>query len=194
MIARVKGILIKKAPTYAYVESNGLTYNLLISLRTFERLPSENEEVLLYSSLRLKEDTIELYGFESLDEKEMFEALITISGIGPKLALNILSGISYEELANAIRTNNLARITAIPGIGKKTAERIIVELKDKIDRFASKGTNFGEHAIRNDAIQALATLGYNVKAAEKAVDEVIKLNKSVTLEEIIKLALKSLTK
>ena len=194
MISRLKGILIKKNPTYAILDVNGVGYSAFISLRSFEKLPDEGKEVALFISLRLKEDTIELYGFAAEEEKEMFDTLITVSGIGPKLALNILSGISYDELSEAIRSNNIGRLIAIPGIGKKTAERILIDLRDKIDKIFSKDTTRSGDFNRNDAIQALTTLGYNLKASEKIIDDIIRQNKDISLEEIIKLALKYLNK
>lgn len=187
MIGFITGKIISKKPTKIIVDVNGVGYLVNISVGTFEKI-SNKEEVSLYTYLCVKEDSLELYGFYSLAEKEMFELLISVSGIGPRTAQSILSGIKLNDLKEAIKEGNIGRLTSAPGIGKKTAERIIVELRDKIDGILqtegeiTKGTS----SVRNDAIAALVNLGYSQKIAERAVSSVVDKNPNITIEELIR--------
>src|SRR3984957_6617039 len=132
MIAHLRGKLLAKHPNQAIVETGGVGYDVTISVPTFSDLPGIGGEVALHVHTHVREDTIALYGFLLASEKRLFEKLITVSGIGPKLAITILSGMAADEMVNAIRSNDIARLTRIPGIGKKTAERMVLELRDKL--------------------------------------------------------------
>lgn len=196
MYSYLSGKLIEKNPTNIIIEVNGIGYLVNISLHTFELLPEINSDVKIFTLLIPREDSIQLYGFASTEEKFMFEQLLTISGIGPKVAQSILSGISPEELLNYIVQGNSAALTRIPGIGKKTAERMVVELKDKLQKISTQlstvSTNNEE--IRYQAYQALITLGYQKQMAEKALRVALnELNgNDLTLENLLKRALKEL--
>ena len=133
MIAHLRGRLLFKSPNQAIVECSGVGYDVTISIATFSELPAENAEAALFIHTHVREDQIALFGFASTQEKRLFEKLLTISGIGPKLAITVLSGISSDRLVTAIRGGDHATLTRIPGIGKKTAERVVLELKDKLD-------------------------------------------------------------
>jgi holliday junction DNA helicase RuvA len=170
MIAHLRGKLLAKHPNQAIVETGGVGYDVTISVPTFSDLPGVGSEVALHIHTHVREDVIALYGFLRVREKQLFEKLITVSGIGPKLAITILSGMAADEMVAAIRGNDLARLTRIPGIGKKTAERMVLELRDKLP------TGMGEaqvvsklSAVEEDVLSALANLGYQRTAAEKAV-------------------------
>src|SRR6201985_2730300 len=137
MIAHLRGCLLSKTPNQAIVECAGVGYDVTISVATFSPLPSENAEAALHIHTHVREDQIALFGFSKTQKKRLFEKLLTISGIGPKLAITVLSGISSDRLITAIRSGDHATLTKIPGIGKKTAERVILELKDKRDDLAA---------------------------------------------------------
>src|SRR5215813_13891598 len=132
MIAHIRGKLLDKHPNQAIVETGGVGYDLTISIPTFSELPGLGSEVSLHIHTHVREDVLALYGFLRPEEKQLFEKLITVSGIGPKLAITILSGMASDEMVSAIRGNDVARLTRIPGIGKKTAERMVLELRDKL--------------------------------------------------------------
>jgi len=197
MIGYLKGNIINIAPTKLLLEVNGVGYNIFISLNTYNKLNSLQNPVSVFTYLSVRQDSLDLYGFFSNSEKEMFELLISVTGIGPKLALQILSGIQTDELKNAVSTGNINRIKAVPGIGKKTAERLILELKDKMfqikdDNASSVSSKSFE--IRTDALSALNMLGYSPKFAEKVIKQILDENPNVTLGELIKLALSYLNK
>src|SRR5499427_856665 len=137
MIAHLRGKLISKHPNQAIVEAGGVGYDVAISVPTFSALPSVGSDVALHIHIHVREDAIALFGFLRADEKQLFEKLITVSGIGPKLAITILSGMPTSDMVGAIRSNNHGRLTRIPGIGSKTAERMCVELRDKLDAFGA---------------------------------------------------------
>jgi Holliday junction DNA helicase RuvA len=197
LIGYLTGKIISKKPTKILLDVNGVGYSVNISISTFEKLPDLNESTSLYIYTSVKEDAIDLYGFSIPAEKEMFELLISVSGIGPKLAQSLLSGIQVDELKYAIDEGNLSRITAVPGIGRKTAERLLVELRDKMDKLTETSIPAGAGApssVRSDAIAALVNLGYNIKTAEKVVRNIINSKTSVTIEDVIKEALAELNK
>lgn len=197
MIGYLTGKIIAKKPTNILLDVNGVGYSVHISITTFEKLPALNEIVSLYIHTAVRDDAIDLYGFFTPAEKEMFEMLINVSGIGPKLAQSLLSGIQVDELKNAIDEGNLSRIVAVPGIGRKTAERLLVELRDKMDKLSEKfepADSGAPASVRADAIAALVNLGYNMKTAEKAVRNIINSKTSVTIEDVIKEALSTLNK
>lgn len=176
------------------LDVNGVGYIINISVNTFEKLPEKNQSVSLFTFLSVKEDSMDLYGFSSMPEKEIFQLLISINGVGPKLGQSILSGIQIDDLYDAIQSGNVSRMTAIPGIGRKTAERLILELRDKLDKVEIGGTAVpdGSLKIKNDAVTALTTLGYNRGTAEKAIRKILDENKSVTIEDLLKESLKIL--
>lgn len=193
MIGYLKGKIISAKPTQIILDVNNVGYLIYISISTFEKI-SDQIEVSLYIHTYVREDALNLYGFYTEAEKEMFELLISISGIGPKVALSILSGISVEELQSAIQSENVSRLVSVPGVGRKTAERVVLELKSKvgfIETAASKGIDF---TIKQEAVLALTTLGYNQKVADKIVRDLLSSNPTFTLEELIKKSLAELSK
>lgn len=190
MIGYISGKIISKKPTKIIVDVNGVGYLINISIGTFEKI-ADKEEVSLYTYLSVKEDSLDLYGFYSSSEKEMFELLISVSGIGPKTAQSILSGIQIEDLRDAIKTGNISRLISAPGIGRKTAERMIIELRDKVDSITEikEGISAGASSIRSDAIAALVNLGYNQKIAERTVRSITESNPNILIEDLIREAL-----
>jgi Holliday junction DNA helicase RuvA len=175
MIARLRGSLLSKAPNQVVVECGGVGYELTISVATFTALPAEGAEVSLNVYTHVREDQISLFGFNELQEKRLFEKLLTITGIGPKLAITVLSGISAERLVGAIRGGDHGTLTKIPGIGKKTAERVVLELKDKLEDMAIPSVMSGipHSAAGDDALSALVNLGYPRPVAQKAIDQAL---------------------
>jgi holliday junction DNA helicase RuvA len=170
MIAHLRGKLLAKHPNQAIVETGGVGYDVTISVPTFSDLPGVGSEVTLHIHTHVREDIIALYGFLRAGEKQLFEKLITVSGIGPKLAITILSGMAAEEMIAAIRGNDVARLTRIPGIGKKTAERMVLELRDKLPAAGEEAHATSKlSALEEDVLSALTNLGYQRAAAEKAV-------------------------
>jgi holliday junction DNA helicase RuvA len=167
MIAHIRGKLISKTPQQAIVETAGMGYDVAISVQTYAGLPREGSEVALHIHTHVREDALALFGFGTRDEKRLFEKLIAVSGVGPKLALAVLSGMSSEFLVSSIRGNDLAQLTRIPGVGKKTAERLVLELRDKLDDFAAAAVS----PVEEDVISALVNLGYQRPQAEKAIEK-----------------------
>ena len=176
MIAHLRGKLLAKHPNQAIVETGGVGYDLTISVPTFSDLPGVGSEVALHIHTHVREDIIALYGFLQSAEKRLFEKLITVSGIGPKLAITILSGMAAEDMINAIRGNDIARLTRIPGIGKKTAERMVLELRDKlpVEKHGEVAAAPTLSAVEEDVLSALMNLGYQRAAAEKALASISK--------------------
>lgn len=176
MIAHLRGRLLAKHPNQAIVETNGVGYDVTISVPTFSELPPAGNEVALHIHTHVREDVIALYGFSRPAEKQLFEKLISVSGIGPKLAITILSGMAADVMAAAIRGNDLARLTRIPGIGRKTAERLVLELRDKLPAAPAGEATIppAVNAVQEDVLSALLNLGYQRAAAEKAVAAVSK--------------------
>lgn len=193
MIGHLKGQIISSKPTQIILDVNGVGYKVGISINTFEKIVDKNE-VSLFIHTQVKEDSISLYGFFTESEKEMFELLISISGIGPKIALGLLSGISVDSLKEAIEEGNVTRITAVPGIGRKTAERLVLELRSKVENISEGEFKDLPPSIKNEAISALSTLGYNIKVAEKVVRDLLIENSGYALEDLIKKALANLNK
>jgi Holliday junction DNA helicase RuvA len=171
MIAHLHGRLLAKHPNQAIVEAHGVGYDVAISVPTFSELPAAGLEVALHIHTHVREDALSLYGFLRLAEKQLFEKLITVSGIGPKLAITILSGMPADEMIGAIRGADVVRLTRIPGIGKKTAERMILELRDKLPAPAGAAETSVPAAspVEEDVLSALVNLGYQRAAAEKAL-------------------------
>lgn len=196
MIAYVKGILAEKSFDRVIVEAAGVGYELFIPVSTFDKLPREGEEVKLLAWHCVREDDEILFGFATSPEREMFLKLTQVSGVGPKIAIAILSGSSIGELSLAIASGNAKRISAIKGVGKKTAEKICVELKDKVNAIealaaTSRSSKDDVKApMLRDAILALSALGFNEETANKMVTQVIQSNPSVSdVESVIRLAL-----
>jgi Holliday junction DNA helicase RuvA len=196
MIAHLRGKLLVKHPNRAIVEASGVGYDVTISVPTFSELPAVGSEVALHIHTHVREDLIALYGFLRPAEKQLFEKLITVSGIGPKLAITILSGMAADEMVGAIRGNDVARLTRIPGIGKKTAERMVLELRDKLP-----AQGVGEApavaamtAAEEDVLSALTNLGYQRAAAEKAVSAVTRTGKGGSFDAMFREALGVLSK
>ena len=193
MIGFLNGSIISIKPTKLLLDVNGVGYLVNISINTFENI-SDKKEISLHIYTSVKEDSITLFGFYSETEKEMFELLISVSGIGPKLALNVLSGIQVDDLKTAIEAGNISRIVAIPGVGRKTAERVVLELRSKVDKIIEMESRGDSYSIKSEAVSARTTLGYNYKTAESAVRDILSSAKDISLEELIKKALGNLNK
>ncbi|HEY6193316.1 MAG TPA: Holliday junction branch migration protein RuvA [Bacteroidota bacterium] len=195
MIAQLTGRLVRKSPTELVIDVNGVGYLLNVSLSTFESVAQSEGSVTILTHLHVREDILQLFGFATDAERELFRLLISVSGIGPKMAQGILSGLSPAQLRNAIASGNLAALTSISGVGTKTAERIILELRSKLGRAdaaeAGAVPTSGQLRIRSEALVALMSLGYSRPNAEKAIQTVIREanHQEFTVEELIKLAL-----
>ncbi|MGC1374063.1 MAG: Holliday junction branch migration protein RuvA [Candidatus Sulfotelmatobacter sp.] len=195
MIAHLRGKLLAKHPNQAIVETAGVGYEVTISVPTFSGLPANGSEVSLHIHTHVREDVIALYGFLHPAEKALFEKLMTVSGIGAKLAITILSGMAADDLAEAILRNDVARLTKIPGIGKKTAERMILELRDKLPpREITTSTPTATSALEEDVLSALVNLGYQRAAAEKALQNLSSNNKIESFDSRFRQALAALSK
>ncbi len=199
MIAQLRGRLLEKQPHRVIVDVNGVGYDVHVPLSTFFDMAERGSEITLRIYTHVREDALLLYGFATSLELQLFERLISVSGIGPKLALAVLSGIEPNELVAAIRTANVARLTGIPGIGKKTAERIGLELKDKMAAFvpaeaALAPAGAGHEALRTDLLSALMNLGYHRPLAERAVDLALKKADGGSFETTLRHALRELAK
>jgi Holliday junction DNA helicase RuvA len=180
MIAHLRGRLFSKQPGQAIVEAGGVGYDVVISIPTFTALPAEGAEVSLHIHTQVREDLIALFGFLDLNEKRLFERLITVSGVGPKLAVTILSGLSPERTVAAIRASDHATLVHIPGVGKKLAERLVVELKDKLeDMAAAAPAVVSAGPAAEDVLSALVNLGYQRPAAQKAIETAAGKDKSL---------------
>ena len=196
MIAHLRGKLLGKHPNQAIVETAGVGYDLTISVPTFSDLPDVGAEVALHVHTHVREDAIALYGFARASEKLLFEKLITVSGIGPKLAITILSGMASDEMVGAIRGNDVARLTRIPGIGKKTAERMVLELRDKLPQAGPVTVAVAStmSAVEEDVLSALVNLGYQRAAAEKALAVAAKNGRGGSFDALFREALAALSK
>jgi holliday junction DNA helicase RuvA len=193
MITQIRGRLVEKNPTYVVVDCAGVGYLLHVSLQTFSALPTD-ENIRLFTHLSIREDAHTLYGFISKTEREVFKLLISVSGVGPSIARTMLSSMSSEEVQNAIALENVALIQSVKGIGAKTAQRVIVDLKDKILKtfdidevsLSSNNTN------KEEALSALEVLGFNRRQSEKVITAILKDTPNETVELLIKKALKNL--
>ena len=200
MIAHLRGRLLEKHPNRVIIDVQGVGYEALVPLSTFYELPEPGGDVSLRIHTHVREDALLLYGFATLLELQLFDRLIGVSQIGPKLALAVLSGIEPKDLITAVKLNDVARLTAIPGVGKKTAERIGLELKDKMAAFLpaeGPATAPGAPAadsLRTDVLSALINLGYHRPLAERAVDATIKNSSAGSFEQTLKLALRELAR
>jgi Holliday junction DNA helicase RuvA len=194
MIAHLRGRLLAKHPNQAIVEAGGVGYDVVISVPTFSDLPAAGSEVALHIHTHVREDALALYGFLRPAEKTLFEKLLTVSGIGPKLAITILSGMPADEMVGAIRGNDVAKLTRIPGIGRKTAERMVLELRDKLEIFIAVPAAAPVSAIEEDVLSALVNLGYQRAAAERALATVGGNGKRGSFDVIFREALAALSK
>ena len=196
MIAHLHGRLLDKHPNQAVIETGGVGYDVTISVPTFTELSQVGTEVALHIYTHVREDTLALYGFGRPEEKQLFEKLLTVSGIGPKLAITILSGMPADEMVAAIRGGDVARLTRIPGIGKKTAERMVLELRDKLPAQGAEAVTAIPTltAMEEDVLSALINLGYQRAAAEKAVSATAKNSKAGSFEALFRDALGVLAK
>src|SRR5215467_6061377 len=199
MIAHLSGILLSKQPTSAIVDVGGVGYEVVIPLSTFYELGENGSAVQLRIYTHVREDALQLFGFKTARERELFLQLISVNGVGPGLAIKLLSGMNADEMIASIRTNNLVRLVAIPGVGRKTAERLVVDLRDKIavlsspaleEEFAAKAATAGApsspDAMRDDAMSALANLGCQRAAAEKAIKNAIDEGGDLSVEIILR--------
>ena len=193
MITQIRGKLIEKNPTYVVVDVSGVGYWLNISLNTFSLLP-DDEAIMLYTHLSVKEDSHTLYGFSTKVEREIFKLLISVSGVGPSIARTMLSSMTTDEIQQAIASGNVGVIQSVKGIGTKTAQRVLVDLKDKISKtFAIDEVSFAEsNTNKNEALSALEVLGFNRKQSEKVIDKILLEDKTARVETLIKNALKNL--
>jgi Holliday junction DNA helicase RuvA len=205
MIAHLSGTLLSKHATSVIVDVGGVGYEVTIPLSTFYDLEDMGTAVQLRIYTHVREDTLQLYGFKTARERELFLKIISVTGIGPKLAITLLSGMSADEVIASIRTNNLARLTLIPGIGRKTAERLIMELREKVAELSSAQLEEelgakpdvaepSQDTVRADALSALLNLGYQRTAAEKAIDGALGEGGDITVESILRRTLKKLAR
>ena len=199
MIDFLSGIIVEKNPTNLVLQNNGIGYNLLISVNTFENLPQVGSEVTLKTYLHVRDDILQLYAFESEKERKIFIGLISISGVGPKLAQTILSGIKIDEFIHAIQQGDIERLTNISGVGKKTAQRLVIELKEKFaqsglitDKEGAEYPTFLLSEVEQEAMLALISLGYKKSVVEKALAKVRRNGSPDKVESIIKQALQTI--
>jgi Holliday junction DNA helicase RuvA len=202
LIAQLTGKLVQKQPNTVIIDVGGVGYDVTIPVSTFYELGEPGADVSLKIHTHVREDVLQLFGFWTSREKELFLKLTSVSGVGPKLAITMLSGMPAGELINAITTDDHARLTSIPGVGRKTAERVVVELRDKLavisleareaDR-ASREAAPGEAAVRDDTISALMALGYPKAIAERAVSFALREEGERTIEAVLKRALRRLS-
>jgi Holliday junction DNA helicase RuvA len=195
VIAYLRGRIFEKQPNRIVVDVQGVGYDVLVPLSTFYGLGEPGSEIVLRIHTHVREEALALYGFATRLEQDLFERLIAISGIGPKLALAVLSGIEPPELIGAIERGDVARLTAIPGVGKKTSERIVLELKDRLPRpQPAHAAAFDAPALRDDVLSALMNLGYHRPLAEKAVEAAVRATPDGDFERSLKHALRELAR
>ena len=206
MIAHLSGTLLSKQATSVILDVAGVGYEVTIPLSTFYDLEDLGSSVQLRIYTHVREDALQLFGFKTARERELFMRLISVSGIGPKLGITLLSGMSADEMIASIRTNNLARLTLIPGVGRKTAERLVVELREKVAALSSPEleeelgakaevrTVPTEDSVRADALSALLNLGYQRTAAEKAIDSTVGEGDDISVESVLRRSLRKLAR
>ncbi len=197
MIAQIRGLLVQKDPGSVIVEAGGIGYQLFVSLTTFYELPDVRQTVILHTHTHVREDLLQLFGFSTLLEKDLFQILIGVSGIGPKLAMNILSGITPRELLHSLDRRDVDRLLSVPGIGRKTAERMLLDLQEKARKIGSRWALPPQEkptleGVAEDVLSALLNLGYKRSQAEKAVESVFQQNPDLSLEKALKASLKIL--
>ncbi len=193
MITHIQGKMIEKNPDHVVVECNGLGYHVNISLQTFSNIPDQ-ENLKLYTHLVIREDAHILFGFYSKTEREIFKMLISVSGVGPSIAITMLSSMDTQEIQQAIGSEDVSKIQSVKGIGLKTAQRVIVDLKDKILKSyeISEDLSVSNNTIKIEALSALEVLGFSRKKIEKVIQVILQNSPDVSLEELIKQALKNL--
>ncbi|HEY8537127.1 MAG TPA: Holliday junction branch migration protein RuvA [Vicinamibacterales bacterium] len=194
MIARLRGTVLEKAPTRVVLDVGGVGYEVHVPLSSFADIGEPGSTLTLHVHTHVRDDAILLFGFSTSLELSLFERLITVSGIGPRVALAVLSGLPPSELVEAIAAADLARLTSIPGVGRKTAERMVVELKDRISAFAAAAPAETGGGTREDLVSALVNLGYHRAAAEKAVNQALASVPDGGFEGALRHALRSLTR
>lgn len=195
MIAHLRGKLLSKHPNQVVIETGGVGYEVNISVPTFSELPAPSSEVALHIYTHVREEVIALYGFLRPADKQLFEKLMTVSGIGARLAITILSGMPTDDLMGAMRTGDIGRLTKVPGIGKKTAERMVLELRDKLPPAGSASEAAPSRSpMEEDVLSALVNLGYQRPAAEKAVAALAKAGGSASFDSVFRQALALLSK
>jgi Holliday junction DNA helicase RuvA len=198
VIAHLRGRLLEKQPNRIIVDVSGVGYDVFVPLSTFYNLGEPGHEITLRTHTHVREDALTLYGFATRLEQDLFERLISISGIGPKLALAVLSGLEPAELMRAIERGDVAKLTGIPGVGKKTSERIVLELKDRLPReipvAPAAGVEPASPSVRDDVLSALLNLGYHRPLAEKAVAAALAIVPDGGFERALKQALRELAK
>ncbi len=197
MIEQISGILVQKTPTFCVLDCHGIGLGLHISLHSYAQLGEPGTEIRLITHLIIRDDSLQLYGFADAEERELFRKLIAVSGIGPRLAIAILSGLSPADLVQAIANEDYQLLTHIPGVGKKTAQRVVLELKEKLvktrEKVPPQFPPVRPSTLREEALLALETLGYKHNEALKAINSVLaRTEGELPLEEIIKLALKEI--
>ena len=196
MIAQIRGTLLRKGPQEAVVDVGGVGYRITIPLSTFYRVGEPGAEVTLLTHTHVREDALALFGFLTAVEQALFERLIAVSGVGPKLAISVLSGIEAPELVAALRTSDVARLTRIPGVGKKTAERLVVELKDKMSDLpaAEIAPAAAPSAAADDLVSALLHLGYSRPEAERSVERALREHDGARFEDLLRFALQAVSR
>jgi len=200
MFSYLQGILAEKSPTQIALDVGGVGYEVFIPLSTYSRLPDKGERLLLQTYVSIREDAHQIFGFSTLEEKNLFRLLIGVSGIGPKLALTVLSGLALEDLKRAIAYEDLATLTSVHGIGRKTAERLVIELREKIlvetkpEQKKTPGTGSRDEALVEDTILVLLSLGYKKPQAQDAVKKALSSSqgKKLSVEELVRLTLKGI--
>lgn len=195
MIAQLQGRILRKGPQEVVLDAGGVGYRVLIPVSTFYRLPDEGAQATLRIHTHVREDALALFGFLTATEHELFERLIDVAGVGPKLAIAVLSGIEAPDLIDALRASDVARLTRIPGVGRKTAERLVLELKDKMPaRVAAPGTAVteGTGSSRDDLLSALVHLGYSRVEAERGVERAMKEDGDGRFEDLLRRSLRAL--
>jgi Holliday junction DNA helicase RuvA len=194
VIAHLRGRLLAKSPNRAVIEAAGVGYDVAISVPAFTELPEAGREVALHIHTHVREDTIALFGFFRSEEKQLFERLISVSGIGPKLAITALSGMPSDAMIAAIRGGDVARLTRVPGIGKKTAERMVLELRDKLEAFTAAPTAAAATPVEEEVLSALVNLGYQRAAAERALAHATRNGEAATFEQLFRQVINQLSK
>ncbi len=198
MITRLQGVLVEKELDHLVIDVGGVGYLVWIPLQMVSMLPQKGQEVVIYTHLHVREDALTLYGFSSSEERQAFERCISVSGIGPKLGLTLLSGFSVDQLADTIRRGDIGQLSKLPGIGKKTAERLILELRDKLGPRklnvpGSSAVSFSQ-TVGSNVVTALCNLGYRPNDAEKATERALKEHPQAAIGEVIRAALQFLQK
>ncbi|PHQ80010.1 MAG: Holliday junction branch migration protein RuvA [Coxiella sp. (in: Bacteria)] len=193
MIGKLTGVLLEKQPPELLIDVNGVGYEVRATMNTFYHLPECGQQAALYTHLIIRDDAHTLFGFHNQRERSLFRALIKVNGVGPKLGLAILSGIEPDAFVHCIRQNDASSLVRIPGVGKKTAERLVIEMRDRVDGWemtTATGQSTLINSTSDDAISALITLGYKQKEAERAIKNVY--NSELTSETLIRDALRSM--